>query len=198
MRICGMDEVGRGALAGPLMAAASILNTQCSIIYMKDSKKLSKSQRERIYKELMDAKIEYVVEEISVETINEKGIGWANKELFRRLKNKLIADVYIADGNLKIEGINSEVKADNKYPEVMAASIIAKVKRDSHMRELHNLQMVYGWETNVGYGTKKHIEALRKYGMTKHHRVRFVETALKPHPLIPSPKLRRGKRIGRS
>mgnify|MGYP001579904628 CR=1 FL=1 len=185
MRVCGMDEVGRGALAGSLMAAALVFNVPYFAKAtqgkqkLKDSKKLSRKQRDKIYKELLEAEVEFVVEEISVEEINQFGIGWANVEIFRRLKNKISADKYIADGLLKIDGVFSEVRADNKYPEVMAASIIAKVTRDNHMIKLHDEHVMYGWDTNVGYGTRKHIEAIRKHGVTKHHRKMFVETALK-------------------
>lgn len=179
-----MDEVGRGALAGPLYACAAIapnskFKTLNSKQLLKDSKLLNPKQRNIIYQEFIEIGVEFVMEEITVEEINRFGIGWANVEVFRRLKNKISADKYIADGLLKIDGVVSEVRADNKYPEVMAASIIAKVVRDEHMINLHGKHMIYGWDRNVGYGTKEHIEAIKRYGVTKHHRLRFVKTALK-------------------
>ena len=119
------------------------------------------------------------IEIISARQINTKGMGWANKEIFRRLKNKIPADKYIADGNLKIAGVTSLVKADTKVPEVMAASIIAKVFRDRMMTVLHEQFPYYGWQSNKGYGTKFHIVAIREHGLTKYHRKKFVETALK-------------------
>src|SRR3989344_5568632 len=130
--ICGMDEVGRGALAGPLVAAAVTFNLKFEIFNLKlnDSKKLTSKQRNEIYKQIIKSGAIVAIEMISVRTINIKGIGWANKEIFRRLKKRIAADEYIADGNLRITGIKSVVKADGKIPEVMAASIIAKVFRD--------------------------------------------------------------------
>ncbi len=182
MIICGMDEVGRGALSGPLVGAATILNAQYSIRNLRDSKKLTPEKRNKIYKRIISSGAVIAVEEISVNLINKHGIGWANKEIFRRLKKKIPADKYIADGNLKIPGITSIIKADTKIPEVMAASIIAKVWRDRHMIRLHDEHPIYGWQSNKGYGTKYHIAALREHGVTKYHRKKFVETALLPHP----------------
>lgn len=180
MIICGMDEVGRGALAGPLVAAATILNPQRSTLKLNDSKKLTAKQRRKIYERIKKSGV--VVEIISARQINTRGMGWANKEIFRRLKKKIPADKYIADGNLKIPGITSIVKADTKIPEVMAASIVAKVWRDKHMIRLHDEHPIYGWRSNKGYGTRYHILALREHGVTKYHRSMFVATALKPHP----------------
>ena len=82
---------------------------------LRDSKKLTAKQREEIYQQLVNSEISFVVEFISVEEINQFGIGWANREIFRRLKSKLNAEVYIADGNLKIEGVKSIIKADSKF-----------------------------------------------------------------------------------
>ena len=180
MIVCGMDEVGRGALAGPLVAAATILDKDTKIIKrLRDSKKLTPKQRAKIYGEIKKSGAIIAVEEISARQINFRGMGWANKEIFRRLKKKIPADKYIADGNLKIAGITSIVKADTKIPEVMAASIIAKVFRDRIMDHLHEQYSKYGWQSNKGYGTKYHIAAIKEHGVTKYHRKKFVETALK-------------------
>lgn len=165
-----MDEVGRGCIAGPLVAAGVMFNVQCSIFNLRDSKKLTAKQREKIYQELIDTKITFAVEFISVEEINQYGIGWANKEIFVRLKQKLNADIYIADGNLKIDGIENLIKADNLIPEVMAASIIAKVTRDKYMSNLNNK---YLWKINKGYATKKHLELINIHGASEHHRTRY-------------------------
>ena len=88
---------------------------QIPIPKLRDSKKLTAKQREEIYQQLVNSEISFVVEFISVEEINQFGIGWANREIFRRLKSKLNAEVYIADGNLKIEGVKSIIKADSKF-----------------------------------------------------------------------------------
>lgn len=185
MIICGMDEVGRGSLAGPIVAAAVVLNEQFRMynLQLKDSKKLTEKQRNKIYKQLVNAGAIFAVEMISVRLINTKGIGWANKEVFRRLIKRVAADKYIVDGNLKIKGAISMVKADSKVPEVMAASIIAKVTRDEQMIRLHDEHQAYGWKSNKGYGTRYHIAAIKEYGSTRYHRSLFVRTALLPHPL---------------
>lgn len=179
MIICGMDEVGRGALAGPLVAAATILSPQRTTLKLNDSKKLTAKQRNKIYEKIKKSGAVIAVEEISARQINKRGMGWANKEIFKRLTRKIPADKYIADGNLKISGITSITKADSKIPEVMAASIIAKVFRDRIMDHLHGQCPKYGWRSNKGYGTKYHIATIREHGVTKYHRSVFVKTALK-------------------
>jgi ribonuclease HII len=126
------------------------------------------------------------VEVISTAQINNRGIGWANREIFRRLIKKIEADEYIADGTIKIgrikgrtEKIRSVIDADAKIPPAIAAGIVAKVHRDRIMRQLHREFPRYGWKTNTGHGTKRHIEAMVKYGLTKYHRDVFVTTALR-------------------
>lgn len=191
-RICGIDECGRGALAGPLVAAGVILRTSKEKIVklaktpLKDSKKLKPHQHRKIYKALVKTSAQIAVEEISVRQINSKGIGWANREIFRRIIKRLDAEKYIADGIIKIGRIKGKtlkikslINADDKIVSTMAASIVAKVERDKIMLKLHRQFPKYGWKTNTGHGTKKHIEALLKHGPTKHHRSLFIETALK-------------------
>lgn len=183
MIICGIDEVGRGALAGPIVAAGVVLPEGYVNQRLKDSKQLGRETREVLYNELTTCGAIIKTEIISVGLINKYGIGWANKELFRRLILQIKADRYILDGNLRLrvrgktENIVSMVKADTSIPEVMAASIFAKVTRDRIMQKL-GLTCGYGWDTNVGYGTQSHLEALRKVGPCKHHRLLFVSTAL--------------------
>jgi ribonuclease HII len=180
-----LDEVGRGALAGPLVGAATILNSQVPIHNLNDSKKLNKKQREELYQRIMESGATVEVEIISARQINNRGMGWANKEIFKRLIRKIEADRYIVDGNLqvKVKGlskrIKSVVKADQTRKCVMAASIIAKVTRDEYMGKLHDEHVMYGWDRNAGYGTKKHIEAIREYGVVRYHRNVYVTTALR-------------------
>jgi len=183
MIVCGMDECGRGALAGPLVAVGVATNSKFeSLNYnlgLKDSKKLTEAQRNIIYKKLLKSRVVIMTEEISVREINIRGMAWANKEIFKRLARKVPADSYVADGNLKLgRKIKSIVKADTRIPEVMAASIIAKVFRDRIMVVLHRQFPLYGWKSNKGYGTSYHVAALHGQGVSKYHRRVFVATAL--------------------
>lgn len=176
--LCGMDEVGRGALAGPLVLAGVILpdNFEVKDVVIRDSKKMSILQRNKAKEYIEKHAIKIEVEVIDVDIINKKGIGWANIYGFLKLIEKINADKYIVDGNLKFENpkIESVIGGDNKYICISSASIIAKCFRDNLMRNLHPSFPEYGFLTNVGYGTKIHLEALKKYGITKHHRLDFV------------------------
>lgn len=183
MRVCGLDEAGRGALAGPLVAAAVVLKKELKI-KTKDGKLLRHDQREKIYRALKKSGAEIWVESVSTRQINNHGIGWANKEIFRQLIKKIEAEKYIVDGKLKIkvrgksDRIKSVVDADATVPEAILAGIAAKVERDRVMRQLHKEFRRYHWKINKGYGTQKHLEALRKYGPCRYHRSVFIATAL--------------------
>lgn len=181
-QICGLDEAGRGALAGPLVAAAILLNGELRFENgeLKDGKLLSPKQREAIYEKLKNIGAQIIIETISVEEINNIGIQAANVQIFYKLISQIFANKYIIDGNLKIEGAQSIIDADATIPEVILAGIVAKVERDKIMRGLHIENQNYLWDENKGYGTKKHIEAIKKFGSSCHHRTLFVSTALSP------------------
>lgn len=191
-KLCGLDEAGRGALAGPLVAAGVILQVSgkdiatASGVPLRDSKTLSKRQRERFYEALLKSQSHIATQQISVELINKNGIGWANKEIFRMLIRKLSAEQYIIDGNLTlgpmpdVSGtVRSIIDADATEESVICAGIIAKVTRDSIMQSLHAKYPQYGWDHNAGYGTKEHVRMIRKRGIIKEHRTQFVQTALR-------------------
>lgn len=189
MKICGLDECGRGAFAGPLVAAAVIINCDPESFPsllpapLRDSKKLTEIQRNKIVSVLSTLPITYRIEEISVTEINEHGIGWANKEVFERLISQIKATVYVVDGNLKLShpGVRTLINGDDKCYPVMLASIIAKVHRDNLLKALHLDYLVYGWDQNSGYGTKYHINALKNHGSSIHHRTQYVATAFRNH-----------------
>jgi ribonuclease HII len=178
--ICGLDEVGRGALAGPMVLCAVCLEENINLkeklknFKFRDSKKMTRLQREDIFSVLTSLVVSFELETISVSEINEKGVGVCNRLGFERLISKVRADKYVVDGNLKINNAKSVVKADSFIDSVTAAGIIAKVIRDKMMYGLHNLFPEYDYLNNVGYGTKKHIEAIKKFGKTEHHRDLFL------------------------
>ncbi len=192
-RICGIDEAGRGALAGPLVAAAVILpNKTIKTVLrragtkIRDGKLLTAMQRKKIYVILKGLHAEITVEVISTRSINNHGIGWANRKIMRRLIKKVEADEYIADGNIKLGRIKgkthklkSVIDADAAIPAVILAGIVAKVERDRLMNELHKEFPEYHWEKNKGYGTKDHFEAIKTFGQVHYHRGIYVSTALK-------------------
>jgi len=188
--LCGLDEAGRGPLAGPIVACGVILHSsftqleKLSGIKIRDGKLLSSIQREKVFRILTPSLTTIYPASISVSGINRYGIGWANKELFRRLIRKIPANRFVIDGNLHISVRNSAkyiqsiVDADATIPEVILAGICAKVIRDTMMDRYHKQFPQYHWNTNAGYGTKAHIEAIKKNGVTPLHRTVFVTTAL--------------------
>lgn len=189
-RVCGLDEAGRGAWAGPLVAAAVILPctknkiTRRAKTKFRDGKLLNEKQRRRMYAIVKRLKAQIFVEIISARQINNHGIGWANKEIFRKLIKKIDADSYIIDGKIKIgkitgktDKIKSIIDADAKVPEVMMAGIVAKVERDKLMAGLHKQFPVYRWKDNAGYGTKQHLAAIGQFGTSHIHRSIYVTTA---------------------
>jgi ribonuclease HII len=198
-RRCGLDEVGRGALAGPLVAAGVVLPDDMSARlgararYLRDSKTVPRGRRSEIAGLIRRYAVVVEVVAIPIEMINQHGIGWANREAFCQLIERISADEYIVDGSVRPHApadrairVRCLVKADAQIPEVSAASLVAKVYRDELMAELHKESPIFGWDRNAGYGTASHLAALREYGPTLQHRTLFVRTALAPS-LWPSP-----------
>lgn len=175
--IIGVDEVGRGCLAGPVFAAAIKLDQNIFPKGINDSKKLNKHQRMKIFKELT-SKCEYSIGIASVKEIEKFNILQSSLLAMNRALEKInIKDyVILVDGNFspdKNKNIKTIIKGDQKCISIAAASIIAKVSRDLLMEKLSIKFPNYNWEKNYGYGTKKHIEAIKKFGITEHHRKTF-------------------------
>jgi len=176
--IAGVDEVGRGSLIGPIYAAAVILNKSINKKLLKDSKSLSKNKREELFTYIKKNSI-WAIGQASVEEIEKINILHASllamKRAITKLKKK--PNIVLVDGNklpdLKNYNLKYVIKGDQKIPSISAASIIAKVSRDKLITTLSKKFKNYGWDTNFGYGTKKHLRALKKFNITKHHRKTF-------------------------
>lgn len=178
--ICGVDEAGRGPLAGPVCAAAVILPIDTVIEGLDDSKKLSEKKREALFDLITEKAVAYGIAYGSVEEIEEFNILGATYIAMCRAIQKLKKnpDYVLIDGNrfppmLKTEG-ECIVKGDSKSMSIAAASILAKVTRDRLLLEYAEKYPQYGFEKHKGYGTKVHIEAIKKYGMCEIHRPSFL------------------------
>ena len=176
--IAGVDEVGRGSLIGPVYAAAVILNKSINKKILKDSKKLSKSQREILAKYIKKNSI-WATGKATVKEIEKINILHASLLAMKRaiIKLKKKPSLVLVDGNklpnIKNYKINFVIKGDQKIPSISAASIIAKVTRDKMISNLGKNFKDYNWNKNYGYGTKQHIKAIKKLGITPHHRKTF-------------------------
>lgn len=176
--ICGIDEAGRGPWAGPVVAAAVILDPARLPKGLDDSKALSARQREAAFLSIIDDSVTYAVGVASVEEIDEVNILQATFLAMRRAYAGLTIKPQFAliDGNL-VPPLPCDARAivggDAKEACISAASIIAKVIRDRTMVELHAMHPLYGWDSNKGYGTADHQEALAQHGVTAHHRRSF-------------------------
>lgn len=178
--ICGIDEVGRGPLAGPVVAGAVILPKDCDILYLNDSKKLSEKMREALYDEIMEKAVATGIGIVSPARIDEINILQATYEAMRiaiaKLKVKpdlLLNDaVTIPDVEMKQVPI---IKGDAKSASIAAASIIAKVTRDRLMVEYETVLPGYGFASNKGYGSAAHIQAIQEIGATPIHRQSFIK-----------------------
>lgn len=187
--VCGIDEAGRGPLAGPVVAAAVILPQGYSLPGLTDSKKLTAAKRETLYRHLMadNSVIKYVAE-ASVQEIDKLNILRATHLAMARAAQGLtpVADFCLIDG-LAVPGFplpsQNMVKGDARSLSIAAASILAKVTRDHYMTELAKQYPQYGFERHAGYGTKAHLEAIRTHGITIHHRRTFAPVAQMELPL---------------
>ncbi len=189
-RVCGIDEAGRGPLAGPVVAAAVILPDGYSLPGLNDSKKLTAKKREVLYAALMeDERIQKHIAIASVQEIDELNILRATHLAMRRAAEGISGgvDFCLIDG-LPVPGFpypsRSIVKGDARCLSIAAASILAKVWRDHHMNELHQQFPVYGFNRHAGYGTKAHIQAIHEHGISIHHRRSFAPVAQLELPLV--------------
>lgn len=177
--ICGVDEVGRGPLAGPVVACAVILQKETYYRYLNDSKKVTEKRREKLYDEITNEAVAYSIGIVSPQIIDEINILQATYKAMQQAVNgldvkpdKILVDaVHIPD--IAIPQI-SIVKGDAKSVSIAAASIVAKVYRDRMMADYDKLYPEYMFAKNKGYGTKAHMEALRTIGLSPIHRKTFV------------------------
>ena len=176
--LAGVDEVGRGSLIGPVYAAAVILKRKIDRKKLKDSKKLTKENREILEKYIKKNSIWAIgsASKIEIEKYNILNASLiAMKRAIKKLKKK--PKLVLIDGNkipiIKNYKLKNIIKGDEKIPEISAASIIAKVSRDRLVNKMSKKFTKYSWNKNAGYGTKDHLRAIKKFGITKHHRKTF-------------------------
>lgn len=179
----GIDEAGRGCLAGPVVSAAVILPKNFNNSLIKDSKKLSEKKRKEAYKIIVENALNYSVSLVLPETIDKINILQATMLSMHNCLDTLEGFNHIlVDGNYfnKYKDIphTCVIKGDDTYYSIAAASILAKVSRDEYLKELHNEFPVYNWDSNKGYGTKYHTDMIKEVGHTKHHRLSFLKNTL--------------------
>lgn len=185
--IAGLDEVGRGPLAGPVCAAAVVLPTSSTFDGLNDSKKLSPKKRDFLFEQIQQNAIAFAVGQIEPEQIDEVNILNASFLAMKQALEKLsvVPDYLLIDGNqarFLPEPYSCIVKGDGKIASIAAASVIAKVTRDRLMEEYDLLYPQYGFKKHKGYPTKEHIEAVRTYGPCPIHRRSFLKKIIEvPH-----------------
>ena len=178
--ICGIDEVGRGPLAGPVVAGAVILPKNCEILYLNDSKQLSAEKREQLYDVILEHAVAVGIGIVSPQRIDEINILQATYEAMRQAIEKLNPQpAVLLNDAVIIPGISEEkqikiIKGDAKSVSIAAASIVAKVTRDRMMEQYEEVFPGYRFARNKGYGSKEHIEALQTMGSTAIHRRSFI------------------------
>lgn len=177
--VCGIDEVGRGPLAGPVVASAVILPKDCDILYINDSKKLSAAKREELYDIIMEKAVAVGIGMVGPGRIDEINILQATYEAMREaISNLQVAPDILLNDAVTIPGVKIRqvpiIKGDAKSISIGAASIIAKVTRDRLMEEYDKVFPEYGFASNKGYGSAEHIKALKEVGPTPIHRRSFI------------------------
>lgn len=178
--VCGIDEVGRGPLAGPVVAGAVILPKDCKLLYLNDSKQVSARKREELYPQIMEEAVAVGLGYNTPERIDEINILQATFEAMREaIQNlKVKPDILLNDA-VTIPKVDIRqvpiIKGDAKSVSIAAASIVAKVTRDRLMVQYDEIYPEYGFASNVGYGSAEHIAALKKYGPTPIHRKSFIK-----------------------
>ena len=183
--ICGVDEAGRGPLAGPVYAAAVILPDDFELNGINDSKKLSEKKREQLFNYIIENAVSYCIATASVQEIEEINILNAAMLAMKRAVKGLnvTPEIAFVDGNKSPDiddvPVQTIVKGDSKSASVAAASILAKVSRDRYMRELAEKYPEYKFEKHKGYGTKVHYEIIEKYGICPEHRPSFLKKFFK-------------------
>ena len=177
--VCGIDEAGRGPLAGPVAAAAVILPRECEILYLNDSKRLSPARRALLFDEIREKAVAFEIGMVSPERIDEVNILQATYEAMRKaIEGLSVRPELLLNDAVTIPGVDIPqlpiIKGDAKSVSIAAASILAKVARDRMMEEYALLYPDYGFEKHKGYGTAQHIAALRNYGPCPIHRRSFI------------------------
>ena len=178
--ICGIDEAGRGPLAGPVVAAAAVLPKDCQIFYLNDSKKLSEKKRDLLFDEIKEKAVAYGIGIVSPQVIDEINILQATYEAMRQAISQLnvIPEILLNDA-VTIPGVDIMqvpiVKGDAKSVSIAAASILAKVTRDRLMEQYADVFPEYDFASNKGYGSAAHIAALKEYGPCPIHRRTFIK-----------------------
>ena len=178
--ICGIDEAGRGPLAGPVVAGAAILPVDCEILFLNDSKKLSEKRREALFTEIKEKAVAWSVGIVGPDLIDEINILQATYEAMREaIRNLGVAPDILLNDAVTIPEVSIPqvpiIKGDAKSISIGAASIIAKVTRDRLMAEYDELMPEYGFASNKGYGSAEHIAAIKKYGASPIHRMTFIK-----------------------